>query len=750
MTLSGNRRIIEIAGKSNIHLLLIIFAGNGIFMKGREIHMSCGKLRLPCLISDGMVLQRDREFKIWGWAGAGDRVTVKLIPGIQENTVAGGTAAGPAEETGRNSIDACTDGMMSDGAAVGSASGECTGQVHECTAGADGRWEVLLQPVKAGGPYTLVVSAVNNTGKSRGGADIEAKACAGMNPCAETGAGNASETAQQITVKDILAGDVWLCSGQSNMQTPVIRLVDKFGKEITGACSSMIRYFNVPERYDFKKKHDELEGGSWIRCDAPDKVMLFSAVALFFAAELHKKYDIPVGIINASVGGSPIEAWMSEDSLADWPDSLEELARCKDDAYVDGTKRRDEAAVTQWLRQLDMLDEGLGSNGEPLYSGEIDISGWDDVNIPTSWEDAGLRNFYGSIWLRKTFTLPAGAAGKEAVLRLGTIIDSDVAYVNGVQVGAVPYRYPPRKYMIPPGLTKEGENTITVRVISNSGDGGFVEDKPYTIEADGEVIDLAGRWKYRIGARMENPMPEITFFNWKPAGLYNGMIAPLHDFVIRGVAWYQGEANTFVPGRYSGLFRKMVRDWRKAWGNDNLPFLYVQLHNWQRPASEPGDSQWARLREQQLKALSLPGAGMASAIDAGEWNDIHPLDKITVAKRLALAAYRIAYGEDIIASGPIYKDMVKEGNRIRIRFMEPTGGLVSVGGEPLRHFAVAGPDRRFVWAEAKIEGDTVVVWNDGIDDPVAVRYAWADNPEGANLYNRAGLPASPFRTDDWD
>jgi len=304
--------------------------------------------------------------------------------------------------------------------------------------------------------------------------------------------------------------------------------------------------------------------------------------------------------------------------------------------------------------------------------------------------------------------------------------------------------------MIPAGLTKAGENTIAVRVVSNSGDGGFVEDKPYRIEAGGEVIDLTGRWKYRIGARMAEPLPEMTFFNWKPAGLYNGMIAPLHDFVIKGVAWYQGEANTFVPERYFSLFSKMVSDWRRAWVNDRLPFLYVQLHNWQRPVNEPGDSQWARLREQQLIALSLPGTGMASAIDAGEWNDIHPLDKLTVAKRLALAAYRVAYGEDIIASGPIYRDMVKEGNRIRIRFMEPTGGLVSVGGEPLRHFAVAGPDRRFVWAEAKIEGDTVVVWNDGIDDPVAVRYAWADNPEGANLYNRAGLPASPFRTDDWD
>mgnify|MGYP001211807054 FL=1 len=674
--------------------------------------MASGKLRLPRLISDGMVIQRDKAVKIWGWADKGDTITVRLTRQMREQPAGAG-------------MDAGSDGQAPDYAAE---------QVHECTADADGRWKITLQPVEAGGPYTLVVSAAGGSNKN----------CAGG-----YGGGNAG-AAEQVTVRDILAGDVWVCSGQSNMQTPISRLVDLFGKEIAEACSSEIRYFLVPERYDFNKVHEDLEGGSWESCGEPEKVMGFSAVPLFFAAELHKKYNIPVGVINASVGGSPIEAWISEDSLADWPDSLEELARCKDDAYVDEVKKRDWAAMSGWFGQLDRLDEGLGSSGEPLYSRDIDTSGWADISIPTSWDDAGLKNFYGSVWLKKTFSLPAGLAGKEAVLRLGTIIDSDVAFVNGVQVGNVTYRYPPRKYVIPAGLTKEGENTVTIRVVSNSGDGGFVEDKPYSIEVGDSVIDLTGRWKYKIGAAMEDPLPEMTFFNWKPAGLYNGMLAPLHSYAVKGIAWYQGEANTDRPGRYFGLFRKMVGSWREAWGYDRLPFLYVQLHNWQRPVSEPGDSQWARLREQQLKALSLPDTGMASAVDAGEWNDIHPLDKITVARRLALAAYKAAYGENVIASGPIYKDMVKERNRIIIRFMEPTGGLVSVDGKPLRHFAVAGPDRRFAWANAKIEGDTVIVWNDEIEDPAAVRYAWADNPEGANLYNRAGLPASPFRTDDWD
>lgn len=636
--------------------------------------MGSDKLRLPRLISDGVVLQRDKTVRIWGWAGSGDIVTV-----------------------------------------------EVAGQTHRCMAGDEGRWEVLLRPLEAGGPYTLAVSAVGSDGGE----------------------------AEQIIVRDILAGDVWVCSGQSNMQTPVSRVMDLFEKEITDSCSSRIRYFQVPERYDFKTAHDDLEGGSWVSCDTPEKVMGFSAVALFFAAELHGRYDIPVGIINSSVGGSPIEAWMSESSLADWPDRLDELAVCKDDAYVSETIENDEAAVSRWYGRLDQLDEGLGSTSEPWYSEGFDTSDWDDIDIPTSWEDAGMKSFCGSIWLRKTFRLPAGLAGREAVLRLGTIVDSDVTYVNGVRVGNVTYRYPPRKYMIPAGLTRAGENTVTVRVVSNSGDGGFIPDKPYRVETGGETVDLTGRWKYRIGAVMEYPMPETVFFNWKPAGLYNGMIAPLHDFVIKGIAWYQGEANTDKPEEYLSLFRKMICSWRKAWKLDHLPFLYVQLHNWQKPASEPGDSQWAKLREAQMKALSLPDTGMATAIDAGEWNDIHPLDKLTVGKRLALVANKIAYGEDIIYSGPIYKEMAREGNRIIIRFREPVGGLVSIDGKPLRHFAIAGPDRKFVWARAQIKGESVAVWNDGIKEPVAVRYAWADNPEGANLYNKACLPASPFRTDDW-
>lgn len=637
-----------------------------------------GKLKLPRLIGDGMVLQRNAAVKIWGWARAGEAVTVKFC-----------------------------------GRTYGCAAAEC-----------DGRWEILLEPMQAGGPYTM---------------DISTKS---------TGKVGEESGAERIIIKDIMAGDVWVCSGQSNMQTPVLRVIEQFENYVREACCKDIRYFLVPERYDFNKKQNDLEGGRWISPDASN-VPDFSAVALFFAYEIYKKYNVPVGIINASIGGTPIEAWMSEESLKDWPRQLDELAKCKDAAYVEGTIKREEAEIARWFGQLDQLDEGF-ADPENRWNLEVDITDWNSVSLPASWADAGMKDFIGSIWIKKELDIPSEFAGKPAVLKLGTIVDSDVVYLNGVEVGAVTYRYPPRKYNIPAGLIREGKNTITVRTVSNAGDGGFVEDKPYRLELAGLQISLAGEWRYKVGAAMDRPLPGTTFFSYKPAGLYNAMISPLLDFTVKGFAWYQGESNTTAAKEYVSLFRTMITDWRQEWKLGSLPFLFVQLANFMRAVSEPGPSGWAELRDAQFKALSLPDTGMVVAIDAGEWNDIHPLDKRTVAQRLALCAGKAAYGEDIISSGPIYKDVLWEAGKAVISFHEPAGRLVPKGGGPLRQFSIAGSDRKFIWAKAEIKENSVIVWSDDIKEPAAVRYAWADNPEGANLYNEEGLPASPFRTDDWD
>jgi sialate O-acetylesterase len=338
-------------------------------------------------------------------------------------------------------------------------------------------------------------------------------------------------------------------------------------------------------------------------------------------------------------------------------------------------------------------------------------------------------------------------AGQQAKLILGRIVDADSVFVNGVFVGTTGYQYPPRRYDIPSNVLKEGGNTVVVRVISTIGKGGFVLDKPYELVSGGQTIDLKGDWQYRLGATMD-PLASQTFVRWKPVGLYNAMISPLLNYSIKGAIWYQGESNAERPLEYRELFSALICDWRKKWSQGDFPFLFVQLPNFMERIEQPSESNWALLREAQLKTLSLPQTGMAVTIDIGEWNDVHPLNKKDVGKRLALAAQRVAYGDDtIVYSGPIYHSMKIEGNKIVVTFTNTGSGLVAGSGE-LKYFAIAGIDRRFVWAKAKIENNRVVVWSEEVPNPVAVRYAWADNPEGANLYNAEGLPASPFRTDE--
>ena len=295
---------------------------------------------------------------------------------------------------------------------------------------------------------------------------------------------------------------------------------------------------------------------------------------------------------------------------------------------------------------------------------------------------------------------------------------------------------------------KEGKNTIVVRVISNIGNGGFVLDKPYTLIAGGDTIDLRGDWQYKLGAAMQ-PLASQTFIRWKPLGLYNAMISPLLNYRMKGVIWYQGESNAGKPIEYRKLFPALIQDWRNNWDEGDFPFLFVQLPNFMESQSQPSESNWALLREAQLKTLSLQNTGMAVTIDIGEWNDIHPLDKKDVGKRLALAAQRVAYYDStVVYSGPIYHSMKIRGNKIILTFTNTGSGLIARGSKELKCFAIAGKDKKFVWAKARIEHNTIIVWNTKIKNPKAVRYAWADNPEGANLFNKEGLPASPFRTDE--
>jgi sialate O-acetylesterase len=354
----------------------------------------------------------------------------------------------------------------------------------------------------------------------------------------------------------------------------------------------------------------------------------------------------------------------------------------------------------------------------------------------------------GVVWFRKEIEVPASMTQKPGLLRMGTIVDADSVYINGQFLGTTSYQYPPRKYPIPENLLRPGKNTIVVRVINNRGKGGFVKDKPYQLTVGGQTIDLKGEWQYKLGAVMD-PLPDQFFISYKPSGLFNGMVAPLLHNPIKGVIWYQGESNAGRPAEYRELFPALISDWRKHWHQGDFPFLFVQLPNFMKADDQPSESSWAEMREAQLKTLSVPNTGMAVTIDVGEWNDIHPLNKKPVGERLALIAQKLVYhDEQVVYSGPIYRSMQIEGKQIILTFTNTGSGLAVKGGGDLKQFAIAGADKKFVWAKAKIADNRVVVWNDRIKNPIAVRYAWADNPEGANLINKEGLPASPFRTDE--
>lgn len=623
-----------------------------------------GQVKLPKIISDGMVLQRDAEVKVWGWAANNEEVSVLFID-----------------------------------------------STYTTKANNEGKWSVTLSGLKAGGPYSLQVKASN-----------------------------------VVTVNDVMVGDVWVCSGQSNMELPMKRVRPIYENEIAGSENNVIREFHVPQEYNFNAPQKDLPEGSW-KSASPHNVLDFSAVAYFFAKALYAKYKVPIGVINSSLGGSPAESWISEESLKAFPEYYKEAVLFKDSSLIRQIESSDNKRIAGWYNLLRQKDEGYKGPLKPWYDPALNTSDWATMKIPGYWSSTSLGHVNGVVWFRKKINIPSSFTGKEAMLILGRIVDADSVFINGVFVGTTSYQYPPRRYDIQPKLLREGENTIAIRVINSSGDGGFVLDKAYEIIAGDTAIDLKGDWQYRLGAKMA-PLASQTFIRWKPLGLYNAMIAPLLNYRIKGVVWYQGESNAGRPVEYRTLLPALIHDWRTNWKQGDFPFLIVQLPNFMEAKSEPSESNWALLRESQLKTLSVPNTGMAVTIDIGEWNDVHPLDKKDVGDRLALAAQRVAYGDEhVVYSGPLYQSMKIDGNKIVLTFTNIGSGLIAKGGE-LKCFAIAGSDKKFVWGDAKIENDNVVVSRSTVLNPVAVRYGWADNPEGANLCNKEGLPASPFRTDE--
>ena len=628
------------------------------------------QVKLPVIISNGMVLQRDANVKIWGWAAKGEKVTIAF-----NNK----TYALVTDETGK--------------------------------------WATTLPKMKAGGPYSMDISASN-----------------------------------QVHIDNILFGDVWFCSGQSNMVLNMERVKEKFPEDIASADYPEIRNFFIPTASDATKIHDDLPPGNW-KPTSPKTVLEFGAAAFFFARNLYQKNHIPIGIINSSVGGTPIEAWISEEGFTNFPEELKTIANFKDTAYINQLNRRFAGAGNQNRGPRVETDKGL-TGANKWFDNAYVPKGWRNIVVPGYWADQGIKGLNGVVWYRKEITVPASMVGGAANLYLGRIVDADQAYVNGVSVGNITYQYPPRRYNVPAGVLKEGKNTIVVRITNTAGKGGFVPDKPYYLTANNEKIDLKGEWQYKVGdvfvpGRGGGGGGPVSQQN-QPTGLYNTMVAPVIDYAIKGAVWYQGETNAGKPEAYAKLLPALINNWREKWKNPSLPFIYVQLPGFMEMQYLPSESQWATMRESQLKTLSVPNTAMAVAIDLGEWNDIHPLNKKEVGERVALAARKLAYGEDqLVASGPLYQSSKIEGNKIILNFTNTGSGLMIKKDkeDELVYFAIAGADKKFVWAKAMIENYTVIVWSDEITQPMYVRYAWADNPDGANLYNKEGLPASPFRTD---
>lgn len=619
---------------------------------------SFAEVRLPRLISDGMVMQRDAKVNVWGWAAANEKVTVRFHD-----------------------------------------------KVYTTTADAKGNWSITLPVMKAGGPYTMKVEGSNI-----------------------------------IEVKNIMIGDVWICSGQSNMALPMERVKERYSSVIANAENPAIRHFFLATQYDFKKPHEDIPAGGWMSA-TPENVLKFSATAYFFARSLYQKYSVPIGLINASVGGSPAEAWLSADALKKFPEHLKEAERFKNDALLDSIQNTERSISRAWYNTIYKNDKG-SHDQKKWYDTTYSDAHWPVMNIPGYWHDQGLKDLNGVVWFRKEFSVSPSMVGKSVKLYLGCIVDSDSVYVNGKLVGTTGYRYPPRRYTIPEHLLKAGKNTIVIRVISNVGKGGFVEDKAYHITNGTDTIDLRGTWKYHVGT-VAQPLAPTTFMQYKPGGLFNAMISPLLRFPIKGVIWYQGESNTARAATYHAIFSALINDWRNHWKQGDFPFLYVQLSNYAPISASEGG--WSELREAQRKTLSVPNTGMAVTVDIGEWNDLHPLNKEDVGKRLALAAQYIAYGDKkVVYSGPIYRSKEVKGDKIKLHFTSIGSGLTSRNNEPLKYFEIAGADKKFVPAQAKITGNTIEVWSEQVKNPVAVRYAWMDNPQGANLYNKEGLPASPF------
>ncbi len=574
------------------------------------------------------------------------------------------------------------------------------------TAGADRRWQVKIQPPPAGGPYTVKISG-----------------------------------RQTVELHDVLVGDVWLCGGQSNMGLP-LRAVQNADAEVKAANFPEMRFFTGGAHVAYH--HTDAIEGSW-NVVSPQTADQLSAVAYYFARRVQRVIHVPIGLVVDAVGGTPAEAWASASSLASLKDFDVPLAELQRVAATNGPEYGN--YVMHWY---DRYDVGQKENWQ---APGLDDSGWKSVPLPGGFAELGVPDAPAVVWFRKEITLPDPLPAGRSVIFLGSIQRMDTVYVNGTMVGGSAWVENPRVYPLHDGVLKPGHNVIAIRVLKTEPHGGFLgkPDELHLLLGDKTSIPLAGTWKAKVSvdARPPHPLP-IGYENWPvmPSVLYQGMLAPVAPLSITGAIWYQGEQNSERGYQYRRILPVMISDWRKLFGQGNFPFYIVSLPAFKPRSATPTDDDWAETRESQaMVAATVPNSCLAVTIDTGDPNSLHPKEKQPVGDRLALCALANHYGEKVAYSGPTLASVERTGGAIRLHFMHTDGGLIAKG-DKLGEFSIAGADHTWYWADARIDGDTVVLTSPSVSDPQQARYAWQGNPS-ATLSNGAGLPAAPFRTDDW-
>lgn len=617
------------------------------------------EVRLPGIFADRMVLQREANIPLWGWAEPKESIVIMF-----------------------------------------------NGKQYKTKASRTGEWSVNLPKQKAGGPYELKIN--------------------------------------EKTIQDVYIGDVYLCSGQSNMELTVKRVMDKYKDEIMSYENNLIRYTKTKYAYNFIEPQQNSEN-EWKICTQKN-ALDFAALCYFFAKEMQAEKGVAIGIINSSWGGTTIASWSTRRSLEKYEKYQKKFRspQYSDPNYPDSVKKAEQEQTAQWYHQQSANDIG---NKEKWTQDGYKDSDWEEVDVFNSkWGGSWNAPANGVHYFRQRINIPESLAGQGATLRVGTLKDADDTYINGICVGKTSYQYPPRIYQVPAGTLRAGENEITIRLVSSAGRPEFVKGKPYQLEVGGQTLPLSATWKHRVGCTMER-IPSSTIFQNEPTGLYNSMIHPLRNYAIRGAIWYQGESDTGPESSkmYESLLIDLANDWRAQWNNKNLPFVIVQLANYQQRSLRPMESGNAQVREAQRKAsIQLKNAGLATAIDLGESNDIHPLNKKDLAHRCVLQMNKLAFGmKNIVAEGPMAeKAELKEDGRIVISFKEGTGDLKQ--SKSLEGIAVAGKNGKYQFVDAYTEGNKVIAKWDGQGIPLNIRYAWENNPP-SSIYNTEELPASSFQ-----